>query len=89
MNKKKRTRKKIFGVGETMEGKFWNVFGAEDQRSIFSCLNNGLLCEFHCKNKLLLLFFVVVFLALSSLEFPNSDIPVTCARETLINEWVT
>jgi hypothetical protein len=30
MNNKQRTRKKRFGVGETMEGKFWSVFGAED-----------------------------------------------------------
>jgi hypothetical protein len=31
--------------------------------------------------------FLVVFLAVSSLEFPSSEILVTYARETLINEW--
>jgi hypothetical protein len=36
---------------------------------------------------LLLFFFLVVFLAVSSLEFPVVRFLVTCARETLINEW--
>jgi hypothetical protein len=31
--------------------------------------------------------FLVVFLAVSSLEFPVERFLVTCARETLINEW--
>ena len=31
--------------------------------------------------------FLVVFLATSSLEFPDERFLVTCARETLINEW--
>jgi hypothetical protein len=31
--------------------------------------------------------FLVVFLAVSSLEFPTERFLVTCARETLINEW--
>jgi hypothetical protein len=30
---------------------------------------------------------LVVFLAASSLEFPAERFLVTCARETLINEW--
>jgi hypothetical protein len=30
---------------------------------------------------------LIVFLAASSLEFPAERFLVTCARETLINEW--
>jgi hypothetical protein len=30
---------------------------------------------------------LVVFLITSSLEFPTERFLVTCARETLINEW--
>jgi hypothetical protein len=36
-----------------------------------------------------LLLLLVVFLAVSSLEFPVERFLVTCARETLINEWDT
>jgi hypothetical protein len=45
-----------------------------------------LMCEFHCSRKCLLLF-VGSFLAVSSLEFLVEILLVTCARETLINEW--
>jgi hypothetical protein len=30
---------------------------------------------------------LVVFIEMSSLEFPTERFLVTCARETLINEW--
>jgi hypothetical protein len=33
------------------------------------------------------LLLLVVFLTMSSLEFPVERFLVTCARETLINEW--
>jgi hypothetical protein len=49
-------------------------------------LKSELLCELHYDNKCLLLFLLVVFLAVSSLEFPTKRFPVICARETLINE---
>jgi hypothetical protein len=50
-------------------------------------LKNELLGKLHYINKCLLLFLLVVFLAVSSLEFPTEIFLATCARETLINEW--
>jgi hypothetical protein len=41
----------------------------------------------HWSNKLVVVVFLVVFLAVSSLEFPVVRFLVTYARETLINEW--
>jgi hypothetical protein len=52
-----------------------------------SGLKSELLGELHCINKCLLLFLLVFFLAVSSLEFPAERFLATCARETLINEW--
>jgi hypothetical protein len=52
-----------------------------------SGLKSEILGEFHCINKFLLLVVVVVFLKVSSLEFPTERFLATRARETLINEW--
>ena len=48
-------------------------------------MKSELLCELHCNNKCLVLL-LVVFLAVSSLEFLVEIFLVICARETLINE---
>jgi hypothetical protein len=49
-------------------------------------VKSEILCEFHCNNKCLL-FFLLVFLVVSSLEFPAERFLVSCARETMISEW--
>jgi hypothetical protein len=51
---------------------------------MLSILKSELQSELHCNNKCL---FLVVFLEVSSLEFPAEGFLVTCSRETLINEW--
>jgi hypothetical protein len=57
-----------------MEGKLLSLFGVENWSVGLSGLKSELLCEFHYNNNWLLLFFLVVILALISLEFPNSEI---------------
>jgi hypothetical protein len=50
-------------------------------------MKSELLGELHCNNKSLLMFVGKFFIEASSLEFPAERFLVTCARETLINEW--
>jgi hypothetical protein len=49
-------------------------------------MKSEILDKLHCINKCLLLFLLVFYLAMTSLEFPAKIFLVTCSRETLLNE---
>jgi hypothetical protein len=63
------------------------VWDLNFQRNRLSSLKSELMHELHRRNKVLNVFFPGSFPSNESLEIPVVRFPVTCARETLINEW--
>jgi hypothetical protein len=57
------------------------------QRTRLSSLKSELLCDLHYSSNVVVDYFLVVVPSSESLEIPIVRFLVTCARETLINEW--
>jgi len=93
MNINERIGEERLGDGVTRLGELWSALGAildhfrdGNWRARLWGLKSEVLGEFPCISKCLLVFCFMLFLAVSSLEFPTERFLATWASETLINE---
>ena len=93
---RKDNMKSCIGARENNGGRFQERFGVvrtkeasyrDCRRTKLSRLKSELMCQLRRSSKHVAFVFLVLFLAVSSLEFPVEKFLATCARETLINEW--